>query len=129
LIVLIVRIDSPGRIRGGGRAGKAWVALGAVIGGGAAMLLWFIAEKPPHLDVESTWRFTASPTGLRIEWQDAKGGAYSQKTYPRDRIRDVTVQRKRRAAMGAIITRFASTPIFRTPCRCDISTSVVATPR
>jgi hypothetical protein len=42
--------------------------------------------------VAPSWRFTASPTGLLIEWQDRDGGPWSRKTYLRDRIRDVTLE-------------------------------------
>jgi hypothetical protein len=47
------------------------------------------------ITVAPSWRFTASPTGLLIEWQDRLSGPWSQKTYLRDRIRDVSLDRTR----------------------------------
>ena len=71
---------------------KEWSGAGALIGGGAAALLWFIVKKHRESRVDPWWRFTASPAGLLIEWQDRDGGPWAEKTYPRDRIRVVTAE-------------------------------------
>jgi hypothetical protein len=65
----------------------------------AAVLLWLIIVRRGDLLVDARtndpwwWRLTASPAGLLIEQHNRDGAASSRKFYPRENIRDLTVDR------------------------------------
>jgi hypothetical protein len=79
--------------------GEGWLLVVVFFGPVAAVLLWLIIVRRRDLLVDARandpwwWRLTASPAGLLIEQHNRDGAANSRKFYPRENIRDVTVER------------------------------------
>src|SRR4051794_7760490 len=80
--------------------GEGLLLVVVFLGPVAAVLLWLIIVRRRDLLVDARandpwwWRLTASPAGLLIEQHNRDGGASSpRKFYPRENIRDVTVER------------------------------------
>ena len=73
------------------RSVEEWIGLGVLFGVSTVLIMLAIARQRRELNADRWWRLTASAAGLQIEQQNRDGSAYSQKIYPRDRIRDVTI--------------------------------------
>jgi hypothetical protein len=89
-----------GCIVASGQSDKRLLGVGVIFGSVAALLLWQIIVKRGDLRVDARandpwwWRLTASPAGLLIEQHNRDGAASSsRKFYPRENIRDLTVER------------------------------------